>query len=41
MSSVRRILIASVAAIALVSIAKPASPQGLLKTNRLSASLAA
>jgi uncharacterized protein GlcG (DUF336 family) len=41
MSSIRKILVACVAAIALASIADPASPQGLRKANRLSAALAA
>ena len=40
MSSIRKILVASVAAITLASIAEPASPQGLVKANRLSAALA-
>jgi uncharacterized protein GlcG (DUF336 family) len=40
MSSIRKIFVASVAAMALASLAEPASPQGLLKANRLSAALA-
>src|SRR5215218_5092525 len=40
MASIRKIFAASIAAMALASIAQPALPQGLLKANRLSAALA-